>query len=212
MIFAASHLREDRLFDCYAAERSGEPIDPPSAEHLADCPACAGRYAELARFMDDVRSEVDAETDEVFPPERLRLQQQQIARRLEHVGHAARVISFPGQAVRQLRSRATRIAPRWIMGAMAAGLIIGVGVGTFFEPFNARLRIDRSRTAVAQPAPQGTPAVPAAVLATAADLPADAYDVFLQELELAGDQPYTAELVALDELTPHVRPIRTGLR
>ena len=227
-MFGARHLREDRLLDCYTAERSGEPLDPPAAEHLADCPECAGRYAELARFMDDVRLDVDAEIDEVFPSERLRVQQQQIAYRLEHLGHLARVISFPGQAVHQMRSRASRIAPRWIMGAAAAGLVIGVGVGTFYDSFDSRLRSDRSRVGAvgavndAQPAPQAPAAVQIvrpSVLSTDADPAADAadvadvYDEFLAELELAGDQPhYYAELVALDELTPHVRPIRTGLR
>ncbi len=210
MIIGARHLPDDRLFDCYTAERSGEPVDPPAAEHLADCADCTGRYAELTRFLDEVRADVDAETDELFPGERLRLQQQQIAHRLEHLGHAARVISFPGQAVHQLRRGAARIAPRWVMGAAAAGLVIGVGVGTFFNLnlFDSQ-RTEPSRLAIAQPSAQPMP-VEQPVLSP--DPPVDAYDEFLQELELAGDQPYTAELVALDELTPHVRPIRTGLR
>ena len=92
--------------------------------------------------------------------------------------------------------------------AAAAGLVIGVGVGTFFNLFDS-LRTERSRTAVAQPAPQPTEVEQPVIILEPA---VDAYDQFLQELELAGDQPYTAELVALDELTPHVRPIRTGLR
>jgi hypothetical protein len=35
---------------------------------------------------------------------------------------------------------------------------------------------------------------------------------FLSELELALERPHTSELVALDELTPHVREVRAQLR
>ena len=89
----AHHLHDEQLFDCYITERGGDAIDPPSAEHLADCNACSARYAELAQFMDTLRREGDADADAVFTPERLRAQQQQIARRIEQVGRPARVIS-----------------------------------------------------------------------------------------------------------------------
>ena len=59
MISRARHLQEERLFDSYLAERAGEPIDPPIAEHLADCAACCARYAELAAFMDALRKDGD---------------------------------------------------------------------------------------------------------------------------------------------------------
>src|SRR4029079_18923063 len=79
----ALHLQDDRLFECYLAQRQGEAADPPAVEHLADCESCAARYTELALVMDGVRAEGDAEADEAFTPERLRAQQQQIARRME---------------------------------------------------------------------------------------------------------------------------------
>ena len=86
MIFRAHHLPENQLFDCYLAEQTGEPMEPPSAEHLADCAQCSARYADLRRFMNGLRSDADAELDEVFPTEMFRVQHNHILRRLEGVG------------------------------------------------------------------------------------------------------------------------------
>jgi len=94
------HLQEERLFDSYLAERGGEPIDPPIAEHLADCASCGARYAELTAFMDGLRRDGEAEADAIFTPERLRLQQQQIVRRMALVGRPARILSFPPRVAR----------------------------------------------------------------------------------------------------------------
>jgi len=102
VIARAHHLHDDRLFDCYVAARTGESPDPPSTDHLLTCDACAARYVELTAFMDGVRAEGDAEADSVFTAERLWNQQQQIMRRLEHVGRAARIISFPGRVGRHV--------------------------------------------------------------------------------------------------------------
>jgi anti-sigma factor RsiW len=193
------HVQDDRLLDAYLAARRREPIDPPVAEHLADCGACGARYEELARVMDVVRAEGVAEADAVFTPERLRQQHQQIARRIEHVGRAARVISFPSRFVRRTMtaSSASAATPRWVAAAAAAGLIIGVALGASYGwgahgtralPGDMRLR------AVAT---QGTEPV---------DVASD--DAFLSELELALERPHTRELLAFDALTPHVREIR----
>ena len=134
-MFRARHLQEDRLFECYLAEQGGEPIEPTAAEHLTDCAECHARYVDLRSFMDGLRTEADAELDEVFPAERLRAQQQQIARRLEHLAHPARVITFPGHPPDQRAAASrSRVAPRWIGAAAAAGLFLGIGLGTFFYP------------------------------------------------------------------------------
>ena len=53
-----AHLPEERLFDCYLAHHNGEAIDPPAADHLADCEPCAVRYADLVGFMDGLRDGV----------------------------------------------------------------------------------------------------------------------------------------------------------
>ena len=209
MIFRALHLQEDLLFECYLAEQGGEPIEPPVAEHLTDCGQCRARYADLRRFMDGLRTEADVELDEIFPPERMRAQQLHIARRIAQLGHHARVISFPGHRPWDSRQSAPRsgahLAPRWLGAAATAGLLIGVAVGSLYY----------------SPAPAGAP--PAAAIANTlvvAEAPAlaspavasDVNEQFLSELELALERPHTRELVALDELTPHVREIRVELR
>ena len=105
------HLAEDQLFDCYTAEQAGESLDPRSAEHLADCqrvrqagiPSCRASWTAC-------RSDADAETDEVFPAGWQETQRQSILRRIEHLGHAARVISFPGRLVTQQMAKSVRAA------------------------------------------------------------------------------------------------------
>jgi anti-sigma factor RsiW len=205
VIHRACHLQEERLFDSYLAERGGQPIDPPIAEHLADCPACGTRYAELAAFMDTLRRDGDAEADAIFTPERLRLQQQEIIRRMALVGRPARVLSFPGRIVRRTIDASTsRTAPRWVAAAAAAGLFVGVAVGASFQwraqsqPPRQRFFTDSARAQRLTPvATRGT---------GQADVAAD--DAFLSDLEIALERPHTRELQAFDALTPHVREIR----
>jgi anti-sigma factor RsiW len=210
VIARAPHLRDERLFDCYLAERAGEAVDPPAAEHLADCGDCGARYAELARVMDGVRAEADAETDEVFTPERLRAQQQQIARRIEHVGRAARVISFPGRFVsRHMTATAARGVTRWAYASAAAGLVIGVGLGSFY---NSEWRAGRRATPFGASSRQATVSHPVRIapVATGGTTPGrEASDeAFLSDLEVALERPHTSELQPFDALTPHVRESR----
>jgi len=196
-----AHVVEERLFDCYLAARNGEALSPPIAEHLADCEPCAARYADLAAFMDRLRAEGTAEADAIFTPDRLSLQHQQIARRLQQVGRAARVISFPGRFVRRTMSvSSSHAAPRWVAAAAAAGLFVGVAVGASYQ-FGQR-----------RPMQPSLGAPPASALVTPAamrgDSEAAADAAFLSELELALDRPRTRELLAFDALTPHAREMR----
>lgn len=191
------HLQDERLLDACLAARQGERLDPPVAEHLADCEACRARYDELVQVLELVREEGEAEADAMFTPERLRQQQLHIARRIEHVGRAARIISFPGRFVRRtMTASATPAAPRWIAAAAAAGLFIGAALGASYG-WGARgvygLPGDRRMTPVAT---RGT---------SPGEVAAD--DAFLSELELALERPHTRELRAFDALTPHVREI-----
>jgi anti-sigma factor RsiW len=207
VIFRARHLQEDRLFECYLAEQGGEPIEPPAAEHLTDCTDCNARYADLRRFMDGLRTEADAELDEIFPQERMRAQQQHIARRVEQLGRHARVISFPGYRPAQLAPGwRSHVAPRWIGAAAAAGLAMGIGLGSVYyshAPGGAPQTV--AINSIAQ-------SVNAPAVASAPAILSDVNEAFLSELELALERPRTQELVALDELTPHVREIRVQLR
>ncbi len=204
MIHRAHHLQEDCLFECYLTQRNGETIDPPVAEHLADCASCGARYAELAGFMNGLCREGEAEADAVFTPERLRLQQQQIARRVALVGRPARVISFPGRVVRHTISASTaHTAPRWVAAAAAAGLFIGLAAGASYEWRSRTSSAQRFSAAVARPARL----TPVATLGSGtADVAAD--DAFLSDLEFALERPHTRELQAFDALTPRVREIR----
>jgi anti-sigma factor RsiW len=202
------HLQDDSLTDCYFAERRGEALDPPAAEHLADCQSCSERYAEFERFMASLRDEADAELDTWFPADRLRAQQHEIARRLESIGRAARVISFPGRIAARRTPSSSRRAARWIAGAAAAGLFVGVAAGTFFD-FGNRFEFGlRGRHTVAQRSVRemGGSTLPARMGTTPA-VTSEADDMFMSALDLALDRPHTSELVAFDALTPHVREI-----
>ncbi len=205
MIVHPSHLKDDHLFECYFAARSGEPVDPRIAEHLGDCAACETRYDEFRESMDGLREDADAEADAVFTNERLRVQQQQILQRLQHVQRSARVITFPGREAATASSHATvRVAPRWLAAAAAACLCVGAGLGAYVGPRRAPAK----PAAVAAPVGQRQPAVLAspAVLVGTGQADADD-DAFLMELELALAAPHTRELQAFDALTPHVRDI-----
>ena len=206
MIQRARHLQEERLFDSYLAERGGAPIDPPVAEHLADCAACGTRYAELAAFMDALRRDGDAEADAIFTPERLRVQQQQIVRRIALVGRPARVLSFPGRLVRRtIDASSSRTAPRWVAAAAAAGLFVGIAVGASFQ-WRAQMQNRQSFLSDAGRAR----AQRINPVATRGNGPAEGAsdDAFLSDLEIALERPHTRELQAFDALTPHVREIR----
>ena len=223
MILRASHLQDDALVECYYAARRGEAADPRSAEHLADCDGCAVRYAELGAFLNGLSEDAEAEVAALFPPETLRAQQQDIARRLELVGRAARVITFPGRSAAQpsapvSRSRVTRLASRWVAVAAAAGLFVGVAASSMFH-FGPRVDFARSntrRSASPVAARQVMSSAPARLSQSAGDTAVKAVvdmdDMFMSDLEAVLDRPHTSELVAFDALTPHVREIRDFAR
>jgi hypothetical protein len=199
MIGRTRHLRDEALFDCYVANQSGDALDARHSGHLAGCGDCCARLTELTQFMDGLRAEAEAETDAVFTPEQLRHQQQQILRRIEHLGHPARVISFPGRLVRRhLTATAIRIAPRWAVAAAAVGLFVGVGVGSLLD---SQARIV-PMSAVPPPVRLAAPIVAATVTAPEPD-----DDAFLSQLEAALGGPNYRELLPFDALTPRVQEI-----
>ncbi len=210
MIVHASHLKDDHLFECYFAARAGDPLDPRVVEHLGDCAACEARYDEFQEFMEGLREDADAETDAVFTDDHLRLQQQDILHRLQHVHRSARVITFPGREATAAPGPATvRVAPRWLAAAAAACLCVGVGLGAYVGPRRAaRPAPAPAPTAVApRPAVVASPAVLVSNSKTEAD-----DDAFLMELDLALAAPHTRELQPFDALTPHVRDIENRER
>jgi len=226
MIVRTAHLQDDALFDCYFASRRGETLDPPSAEHLADCPVCAGRYTDIGAFLNTLGEDADAEISALFPPERLREQQQDIAKRLELVGRAARVISFPGRAAaaaapaagtQKPRTSTSRLVSRWVAGAAAAGLFVGVAAGTMFN-FSPRFDFrEGRRTGAAAGSHQAAGSTLPTRLSPgsaekAVKAVVDMDDMFMSDLESVLDRPHTSELVAFDALTPHLRDVRDFAR
>jgi hypothetical protein len=202
VIGRAHHLQDDRLFECYLAGLDGTAVDRLVAAHLAECAACAAHLRELVDFMSALRADGEADTDAIFTPERLRIQQQQILHRLEHLGHAARVLSFPARLMgRRMAHTASRIAPRWAVAAAAAGLFVGVGVGTLIDP------VRREAPAVIAPFPM----VVSPALAVSDPLPAGDDDTFLSDLEMALSGPRNLELMPFDALTPRVQAVSTQL-
>ncbi len=198
------HLRDEALFDCYVTERSGEPVDPRLADHLADCGECRDRYAQITTFSEALSIEAAVEADALFTPDRLNALQQHIARQLEHLGHPARVIAFPRPAVAYRTGRAVpRFAKRWVAASVAAGLFIGVGTGLFLD-WGAS-RTPPRRAAAADRQLLRAPRAVSSLLTGPQLIEAD--DVFLSELEAACERPRIRALSAVDALTPHVREV-----
>ena len=134
--------------------------------------------------MDTLRSEGDAEADDVFTPERLRAQQQQIARRIEHVGRPARVISFPGRIVRRTMP-ASAAARRRRAGSPPPpppGCSSASRVGAVLRPGGTR-SAPRRRSCRAATAPASRRSPTPARTAPRADVDRDD-DAFLSELEI----------------------------
>lgn len=206
MIGRVRHLQEDRLFDCYTAAQGGESPDSHSTTHLSECAECRARYDELVEFMDGLRQEADEETAAVFTPETLRAQQQHIMRRIEHLGHPARVLSFPVRMVRRhFAPVGGRIGARWTAAAAAAGLFIGVGVGVVYDKQN--------RATAPGPMTISRPVGPTApVVSVAAPAPVADDDAFLSEIETVLGGPHNQELMPFDALTPRVQELLAGIR
>src|SRR5204863_8550881 len=132
---------------------------------------------------DTLRTEADAELDDVYSAEHLRSQQQQIAHRIEHYGRSARVLAFPAhQGTRHLPASGVRMAPRWVAAAAAVGLFVGVGIGMFFDTGKHGAPGSPPLVALPRPPrPQAPAARPLLDLPSAALIDLEA--VFLSEVE-----------------------------
>jgi len=205
------HLSEEQLFECYLAERGGEGIDPPSAEHLADCRKCHAHYTQLLGFMDGMWADADAETAAIFTPDRLRVQQEEIARRLELVGQSGRVLNFKsGSDTSRISTHAapaiSRFAAGWIAAAAAAGLFVGVGAGMLYDG-RARVPANGGNPAIAQPVQSPAPVQVNVPLSPAPNDDNATSELEAVELEAVLQRPRTRELMVFDVITPHAREI-----
>ena len=192
------HLSDSQFAKYWAEVKTEGAVNP----HLASCEACRTRYARFEDWAAGVGAELRNEADEAFTPERLAIQQSQIARRLETLERPARVIAFP-KAARAVISGHSHVR-RWVTAAAAAGLIAGAGLGELIPLRHANdARLTRGSAEFTAPEAK-----------TRADhLMADQMRqvVYTQsDDELLSDafaSPRVSTLSALDDMTPHVRDL-----
>ena len=172
--------------------------------HVAACEACRARLASLTAEMDALREEAFQEADEIFTDDMLDSQRARILARLAHLGHAARVLRFPGR-VREATMPVSPISRRWISVAAAAGLIIGLVAGQMihFVPWDAP--VHRAATTVPQmqaSAPRdGTSGV---LMQATSAVVTSSDEELLDEIDEAVQLRRAASLRALDAFTPRV--------
>jgi hypothetical protein len=182
------HLTDDRLIDV-CLDRTPAATEQ---QHLAGCAICRERRERLARLLDDTSGVASAEADALFTEERLSRQRAHILQRVEQEGRHGQLITFPaGTATSPVRLR-IRPASRWIAGAAAAGLFIGMLAGHLTHDFTAG-RVLPTRTTAAMPA-----ATIQAVSTTLSE------EEFLGQIEMAIEGTGGSALRPLDDLTPLV--------
>jgi hypothetical protein len=184
-----SHLSDDRLIDVCLDTAS----HPAEQNHLENCPECAERSANLSRMLTDIAAVTVAEADAAFSVDRLAKQRTRILQRLEQEGRAGRVITFPGNLTQRPSLRA-KPGMRWVAGAAAAGLLIGVVAGHLAHVVGPNQWGGSPTRVVLQP--PGTTLH--AVSTTLSE------EEFLGMLEVAIEGTSGASLRPLDDLTPLV--------
>ena len=99
---------------------------PVARRDVVGCASCESRLASLDALLEEVAQVAESEADDAFPPERLARQHTRILQRLEQHGRIARVLAFPHARRPSMPARPMR---RWVAGAAAAGLLIGMIAG-----------------------------------------------------------------------------------
>lgn len=196
MIFAEWHPDDERLLNRYLdASDADETLDL----HLRACAACSRRLHGLASTLDAIHRAGTEAADAAFDRARLARQREAVMARLG-AAPRGRVIPFP--APEPTAWRDSRI-PRPLRAVAAAAVLIaiaGIGAGQF-------------RGSMWRPSPGPTElqsAQPVAVRTLSRNAPAD--ESIFSDIDFALVQPRTAELRALDELTPHVRDAVAPIR
>jgi hypothetical protein len=198
---ANRHLSDDKFADLWsAAVAGGQPLADP---HLASCAQCRSRYAEFTDWLERIHDDARSEAEDAFPPERLAAQQAQVMRRLEALEHPARVIAFPRFA-RPVTSTQGHMQ-RWVAAAAAAGLVIGLAAGQFFDIRHvltpARPQASTQNARFVPPPPAGGTSV----------VPVSAPSVSDETLFFGADPARTSErlsmLRSIDDITPRARDL-----
>jgi hypothetical protein len=185
------HLSDDRLIDVCLTRTVGES----ERDHLAGCVACEERRASLERLLGEVSDAAGAEADALFTETRLERQRARIMQRVEQESRHGQVISFPAPRFASPTLLRARPAARWIAGAAAAGLFIGLLAGHLTHDFTAGRVLPGSRSAAVV---ASRPATFQAVSTTMSE------EEFLGRLEVALEGTGGSALRPLDDLTPLV--------
>jgi hypothetical protein len=191
MTMTHSHLPDDRLVEV-CLDRQPEPLE---RQHLEVCGECEQRRMQLARLLADVAGVAQAGADAAFPPERLARQRARILERIEREGRAGRVIAFPAGNGPDVSAPRARPGVRWIAGAAAAGLLIGLVAGSLVDELT-RAQGPASQTVAIRGAAETGPL--RAVSTTLSE------EEFLGQLELAIEGSGSMALRPLDDMTPLV--------
>lgn len=209
------HVREQVLASAALQMLNGEaPVLKASTQaHLARCVRCAARLEDLRAVMAGEREAVVDAADAAFADARLRAQRTAILDRLARDRASARVLRFPATETWTARSwiRRDRPAMRWLAGAAAAGLLVGLGAGQI--AFTGRqLHLTPSASSARAWTPsrwlgQATAAAPNP--ARIERLTPASEEEFLSEMEVAINRRRNAALRALStDLAP--RPTRVS--
>jgi hypothetical protein len=209
------HVREHVLADAAIQLMNGEvPAFGKSVQsHLEHCDRCAARLEELRAIMATEREDAIATADAAFPESRLRVQRSSILSRLAEARAGSRVLAFPTlPSTRTWMARRDRPAMRWLAGAAAAGLLIGLGAGqALFTGHKLRFH---STTAAPTTAGNWTP--PRWINTGSTETPhiervtGASEEAFLSDMELVLNKRRNAAMRALDEsLAPNGKDRRS---
>ena len=197
------HLTDRELIRALAKADGTSPATASDA-HLAHCTRCAARVGALQSSLDRIATAAEAAADDALPAWRLVRQRQRIMRRIQRVAGgqgAARILRFP--AVPATAVDGSHAGRRWLSLAAAAGLLLTLGIGQV---------IDSRRGTAAEPRTAGAAPVQPIIGPAAAPPQAIADEQFMRELEEALTSSRVTPLLALDEMTPRVRPAAIDIR
>jgi hypothetical protein len=198
------HIAADRLTALAFIVRAPEAQAPETAEdqlamaHLAECEQCSARFASLVTDADALRDVACAAADEVFDDAMLDAQRTRILDRLAHLGQAARVIAFPRRP-REVTMPVSSNSRRWISGAAAAGLIIGLVAGQMLHFVSAGTTPLRDDGVSIQAVERSSRP---AIVPASAGFPVLSDDELMEEVERAIEAERAPSLRAIDAFTP----------
>jgi anti-sigma factor RsiW len=210
------HPSEESLTAHYfASPETGDEV----AVHLTSCDRCAARYAGLRSALERIHRDGIRDADRVFTPARLAAQRDHIMRKLELVGRAARVIAFPLPTSRFRVAGARSMTTRWIAGAAAAGLLIGLLAGQVLDirhhraelVASSRVAMQSSRGIVAR-REESSVRQPLTETTRRASRPGVPDEAFLSEIDASLSTMRVDGLRALDAMTPRVRDIAVQVK